>query len=89
MFLCNDCRKAGFIDPWFIADAPKKFVGTMAKALVGFVMCVEHFSGLWKLHQNHLRENRKGVVEGLRSVGGMGALSIAPAIERLPFRNFF
>ena len=73
MFLCNDCREAGFIDPWFIADAPKKFVGAMAKALVGFVMCVEHFSGIWKLHQNHPRENRKGVVEGLRS---------AAAIER-------
>lgn len=77
----SDYFEAGFSDPWAITDVPKAIAGAMAKTLVGFVLRVEHLSGIWKLHQNHPLENRLGVIAGLRSTGDSGAIGIAAAIE--------
>jgi transcriptional regulator len=79
--LLSDHFEAEFPDPWAITDAPERFIAAMASSLVGFTMRVERLSGIWKLHQNHPLENRRGVIAGLRSIGDAGALGVAAAIE--------
>jgi transcriptional regulator len=77
----SDHFESRFPDPWAITDAPERFVATMASSLVGFTMRVERLSGIWKLHQNHPLENRRGVIAALRFLGDAGAIGVAAAIE--------
>jgi transcriptional regulator len=77
----SDHFESPFADPWAITDAPERFIATMASSLVGFTIRVERLSGIWKLHQNHPLENRRGVIAGLRSIGDAGAIGVAAAMQ--------
>jgi transcriptional regulator len=50
-----------------ISDAPADFVQRMLTAIVGFEISIAEHKGKWKLSQNRSAEDRKGVIEGLKS----------------------
>jgi transcriptional regulator len=51
---------------WRVADAPKDYIASELKSIVGFEMPIESLEGKWKLGQNRSEADRKGAVEGLR-----------------------
>jgi len=53
--------------PWQISDAPADFVERMLSAIVGFEISIAELKGKWKLSQNRSAEDRRGVIEGLKS----------------------
>ncbi len=72
-----------FPDPWSPALAPADYMRRLSRGIVGVSLAVRSLRGVWKLHQNHPRENRLGVIAGLERVGGPESLAIARAIAAL------
>jgi transcriptional regulator len=56
-------------DPWSVSDAPHPFIASQLHAIVGIELPIERLEGKWKLSQNRPREDRAGVVAGLRAEG--------------------
>ncbi len=51
---------------WRVEDAPKDYIASELKAIIGFEMPIESLEGKWKLGQNRPEADRKGAIEGLR-----------------------
>ena len=53
--------------PWRVSDAPSEFIDRMLSAIVGFEIRISALTGKWKLSQNRSKEDRLGVIAGLRN----------------------
>ena len=73
-------QEAGFTDPWSPADAPADYIERLIRGIVGVRLDPVELTGIWKLNQNHPRENRLGVIAGLSELSDPGALAIAQAM---------
>jgi len=51
--------------PWAVADAPREYIDTMLRHIVGIELVITRLLGKWKLSQNQTARNRAGVLEGL------------------------
>jgi transcriptional regulator len=76
-------QEGGFPDPWSPADAPADYIDRLTRGLVGVRLEPVALEGVWKLSQNHPRENRLGVIAGLSGLADPGALAIAEAMIEL------
>lgn len=63
--------------PWKASDAPTEFTSQLVRAVVGIELEIESIVGKWKLSQNRPREDRDGVISGLRREGGANAGALA------------
>lgn len=63
--------------PWHITDAPSDHIEKLVGAVVGVELEINRMVGKWKLSQNRPREDRDGVMAGLRREGGAGAAALA------------
>lgn len=61
----SDRHEAGRPAPWSVADAPREYIDTMLRAIVGFALPIRHLKGKWKLGQNRSAADFQGVREGL------------------------
>ncbi len=52
--------------PWSLSDAPDDYVAKMLKAIIGFKIVITRIEGKWKLSQNRSKQDRQGVIDGLR-----------------------
>jgi transcriptional regulator len=52
-------------DPWVVADAPKEFIQSQLRGIVGLRMPITRVDGKRKMSQNRSAEDRAGVVNGL------------------------
>jgi len=59
--------------PWHLSDAPSEFVDRMLLAIVGFEISISSLEGKWKLSQNRNREDRLGVIAGLKEQSSASA----------------
>lgn len=75
-------QEGGFADPWSPADAPADYLDQLVRGIVGVRLDAVELEGVWKLHQNHPRENRLGVIAGLGALDDPGASAIAAAIAQ-------
>ncbi|HSZ51614.1 MAG TPA: FMN-binding negative transcriptional regulator [Caulobacteraceae bacterium] len=73
-------QESGFSDPWSPADAPADYVDRLLRGIVGVRLDPVELEGVWKLNQNHPRENRLGVVAGLSGMAHPDAAEIAQAM---------
>ncbi|MBV8684656.1 MAG: FMN-binding negative transcriptional regulator [Caulobacteraceae bacterium] len=73
-------QEAAFSDPWSPADAPPDYIERLSRGIVGLRLDPVELTGIWKLNQNHPRENRRGVIKGLSALADPGALAIAQAM---------
>jgi transcriptional regulator len=71
-----------FAQPWAVGDAPEDFTQKMLKGIVGIEIFVSSLEGQWKLSQNKSEADRRGVVEGLRSLEDGDAREVAEHIAR-------
>ncbi len=51
--------------PWAVGDAPRDYIDSMLRAIVGFTLPIERLDGKWKLGQNRSQADQAGVREGL------------------------
>ncbi|MFT0623648.1 FMN-binding negative transcriptional regulator [Ectopseudomonas guguanensis] len=51
--------------PWAVSDAPRGYIDTMLRAIVGFALPIRRLEGKWKLSQNRSAADRVGVRNGL------------------------
>ena len=51
--------------PWAVSDAPREYIDSMLRAIVGFALPIQRIEGKWKLGQNRSSADQVGVREGL------------------------
>jgi transcriptional regulator len=54
-------------DPWAVTDAPKEFIQSQLRGIVGLRIPITRIDGKRKMSQNRPAEDRAGVVDGLAS----------------------
>lgn len=50
---------------WAVSDAPRTFIESQLRGIVGIEIEIETIEGKWKVSQNRPEADRRGVVEGL------------------------
>jgi transcriptional regulator len=65
---------------WSVDDAPRDYVDSQLKAIVGVELRIESLIGLFKLNRNHPEENIESVRAGLNALGTVEAQMIEPFI---------
>ena len=68
-------------EPWRVTDAPADYVDKQLRGIVGLEMPIARLIGKWKMSQNRSREDRAGVVQGLRALEGEEERRVADAVE--------
>lgn len=58
--------------PWRVADAPERFIRSMARGIVGLRMDVERLQGCWKVNQHKTGPDLLGSITGLEEAGENG-----------------
>jgi transcriptional regulator len=51
--------------PWAVSDAPREYIDSMLRAIVGFALPIQRIEGKWKLGQNRSSADQSGVRKGL------------------------
>jgi transcriptional regulator len=74
-------HEASFPVPWEVSDAPKTFIDSQLKAIVGFEFEILRLEGKQKFNQNRSEEDRLGVIEGLREAGKTQVAELMEKIE--------
>jgi transcriptional regulator len=74
-------HEASFPAPWQVSDAPKTFIDSQLKAIVGFEFEILRLEGKQKFNQNRSVEDRLGVIEGLRETGKTQVAELMEKIE--------
>ncbi len=77
----TDRFEGGSTVPWTIDDAPAEFIDGMCRAIIGVEIRLTRIEGKWKLSQNRPRQDRLGVINGLRAQGGESSLRMAELVE--------
>jgi transcriptional regulator len=72
-------HEAGRERPWAVSDAPRDYIDSMLRAIVGFALPIQRIQGQWKLSQNRTVADRDGVRAGLNT-------SLSPADHALAAR---
>ncbi|WP_137974537.1 FMN-binding negative transcriptional regulator [Pseudomonas sp. F(2018)] len=61
----SDQHENGRARPWAVGDAPRDYIDTMLRAIVGFALPIRRLDGKWKLGQNRSTVDQAGVRDGL------------------------
>ncbi|WP_068829792.1 FMN-binding negative transcriptional regulator [Pseudomonas sp. BMS12] len=63
----SDQHEAGRAQPWAVSDAPREYIDSMLRAIVGFALPIQRLEGKWKLGQNRSAADQHGVRDGLNN----------------------
>ncbi|CDR98660.1 uncharacterized protein SPSC_02461 [Sporisorium scitamineum] len=74
--------KVGTAQVWTVDDAPPKYIELLERAIVGFEVKITKVGFKMKMSREKSVGDRKGVLEGLRRVGGEAG-EVADLVERL------
>jgi transcriptional regulator len=61
----SDRHESGRAQPWAVNDAPRDYIDSMLRAIVGFALPIRRLEGKWKLGQNRSAIDQAGVRDGL------------------------
>ena len=61
----SERHEQGRPQPWAVSDAPRDYIDSMLRAIVGFALPIRRFEGKWKLSQNRSSNDQAGVRTGL------------------------
>lgn len=61
----SDRHESGRAQPWAVSDAPRDYIDSMLRAIVGFALPIRRLEGKWKLGQNRSAIDQAGVRDGL------------------------
>jgi transcriptional regulator len=80
-------HEAAFPAPWQVTDAPAAYIDSQLKAIVGLDIQITRLEGKEKFNQNRSREDRMGVVEGLRSLEDARKTQVAELMTEIESRR--
>ena len=63
--------------PWAMDDAPRTYIDSMLRAIVGFALPIRRLEGKWKLGQNRSAADQAGVRDGLAASPSPGDRELA------------
>ncbi|OEC32534.1 negative transcriptional regulator, PaiB family [Pseudomonas cuatrocienegasensis] len=61
----SERHEQGRAQPWAVSEAPREYIDSMLRAIVGFALPIRRIEGQWKLGQNRSRADQTGVHQGL------------------------
>ena len=61
----SDQHERGRERPWTVSDAPREYLDSMLRAIVGFALPIQRLHGQWKLSQNRNAADHTGVQQAL------------------------
>ncbi|MBF8160393.1 FMN-binding negative transcriptional regulator [Ectopseudomonas hydrolytica] len=61
----SERHEQGRPQPWAVSDAPRDYIDSMLRAIVGFALPIRRLEGKWKLSQNRSSNDQAGVRDGL------------------------
>jgi transcriptional regulator len=61
----TDLHERDRAEPWAVADAPRPFIASQLKGIVGFTLPISRVEGKRKMSQNRPAADRTGVADGL------------------------
>ncbi|MFV9654191.1 FMN-binding negative transcriptional regulator [Pseudomonas sp. NY15366] len=61
----SERHEQGRPQPWAVSDAPRDYIDSMLRAIVGFALPIRRLEGKWKLSQNRSSNDQAGVRAGL------------------------
>ena len=67
---------------WAVTDAPADFIDAQLGAIVGIEIPIARLEGKWKVSQNRGRDDRAGVVAGLRANADAVSHHVADLVEK-------
>jgi len=69
--------------PWKVSDAPKDFIQSQLKGIVGLELPIRRLEGKWKVSQNRTGRERNGVVDGLARLNTPDSLAMKAMVEEV------
>ena len=76
-------KSAGSPVPWNVSDAPKDFIRSQLKGIVGLELPIQRLEGKWKVSQNRTERERKGVIDGLAKLNTPESLAMKALVEEV------
>ena len=73
----SDQHESGRERPWAVSDAPREYIDSMLRAIVGFALPIRRLEGKWKLGQNRSAADQAGVRDGLAASTSPGDRELA------------
>ena len=73
----SDQHESGRERPWAVSDAPRDYLDSMLRAIVGFALPIRRLEGKWKLGQNRSAADQAGVRDGLAASTSPGDRELA------------
>ena len=73
----SDQHESGRERPWAVSDAPRDYLDSMLRAIVGFALPIHRLEGKWKLGQNRSAADQAGVRDGLAASTSPGDRELA------------
>ncbi|AMR65074.1 FMN-binding negative transcriptional regulator [Aquipseudomonas alcaligenes] len=73
----SDQHESGRERPWAVSDAPRDYIDSMLRAIVGFALPIRRLEGKWKLGQNRSAADQQGVRDGLAASPSPGDRELA------------
>ena len=73
----SDQHERGRERPWAVSDAPREYLDSMLRAIVGFALPIRRLEGKWKLGQNRSAADQAGVRDGLAASTSPGDRELA------------
>jgi len=78
----SDLHESKQAVPWSVADAPRDYIDTMLKAIVGIEIPISTVSGKWKASQNRPLPDKLGTIAGLHERGDATSKQMAALVQR-------
>ena len=73
----SDQHERGREQRWAVSDAPREYLDSMLRAIVGFALPIRRLEGKWKLGQNRSAADQAGVRDGLAASPSPGDRELA------------
>ena len=73
----SDQHESGRARPWAVSDAPRDYLDSMLRAIVGFALPIRRLEGKWKLGQNRSAADQASVRDGLAASTSPGDRELA------------
>ncbi len=77
----TETHEAQFTDRWSVDDAPKAYIESTLKAIVGIEISIQRLAGKAKLSQNRSVPDRLGAIAGLEELGTAESLAMAELMK--------
>ena len=80
----SDQHESGRERPWAVSDAPREYIDSMLRAIVGFALPIRRLEGKWKLGQNRSAADQAGVHAALNDSAALRDRALAARMTLNP-----